>query len=42
MATFDDVERYIEDLPEVTFGDRHGHRTWFVGGKHFVRSALLP
>lgn len=23
-------------LPEVTEGERHGHRTWFVGGKGFA------
>ncbi len=24
------------DLPEVTEGERHGHRTWSVGGKVFA------
>jgi hypothetical protein len=32
MATFTDVERIIEGLPEVTVGERHGRRTWFVDG----------
>jgi hypothetical protein len=36
MATIDDVERYVEDLPEVTVGERHGNRTWFVGRKQFA------
>jgi len=36
VATFDDVERLALALPEVTEGARHGHRTWFVGGKAFA------
>jgi hypothetical protein len=24
------------ELPEVTDGERHGHRTWFVAGKAFA------
>lgn len=24
------------DLPQVTEGERHGHRTWFVAGKAFA------
>jgi hypothetical protein len=32
MATFTDVERIVDGLPEVTVGERHGRRTWFVGG----------
>jgi hypothetical protein len=36
MATFGDVERMASDLPEVTEGARHGHRTWFVRGKAFA------
>src|SRR4051812_17711770 len=31
MATFTDVERIATGLPEVTVGERHGRRTWFVG-----------
>ena len=36
MPTINDVERIIADLPEVTEGARHGHRTWFVRGKSFA------
>jgi hypothetical protein len=35
-ATLDDVARIAEALPEVTLGERHGNRTWFVGGKAFA------
>ncbi len=36
MPSFDDVERIASELPEVTIGERHGRRTWFVGGKAFA------
>ena len=36
MATFDDVAAMALELPEVTEGVRHGHRTWSVGGKGFA------
>src|SRR5256885_17031217 len=36
MATLDDVARMAAALPEVTEGERHGNRTWFVGGKAFA------
>ena len=36
MATLDDVARMAAELPEVTEGERHGNRTWFVGGKAFA------
>jgi hypothetical protein len=36
MPTFDDVAQLVEALPEVTEGERHGRRTWFVGGKGFA------
>jgi hypothetical protein len=36
MATFGDVEQIIAELPDVTEGTRHGHRTWFVSGKAFA------
>jgi hypothetical protein len=32
----DDVARAVSALPEVTEGERHGHRTWSVGGKAFA------
>ena len=35
-ATLDDVARLAEALPEVTVGERHGNRTWFVGGRAFA------
>jgi hypothetical protein len=36
VPTFDDVEKIIAELPEVTEGLRFGHRTWFVAGKSFA------
>ena len=36
MATLDDVARMASELPEVTEGERHGHRTWSVGAKSFA------
>lgn len=36
MATLDDVEQLVRDLPEVTTGERYGHLTWFVAGKAFA------
>ncbi len=33
---FDDAARLADELPEVTEGLRHGHRTWFVAGKAFA------
>ncbi len=36
MATFADVARLASALPEVSDGERHGHRTWFVRGKAFA------
>jgi hypothetical protein len=35
-ATFDDVEAIVTLLPEVTVGERHGRRTWFLGKKGFA------
>jgi hypothetical protein len=35
-ATLADVASIAEALPEVTVGERHGHRTWAVGGKAFA------
>ena len=36
MATFEDVSVTASALPEVTEGERHGHRTWSVDGKAFA------
>jgi hypothetical protein len=36
MATIDDVARLALALAEVTDGERHGNRTWFVAGKAFA------
>jgi hypothetical protein len=36
MATVDDVARIALGLPEVSEGERHGNRTWSVGGKGFA------
>ncbi|HEY4331453.1 MAG TPA: hypothetical protein VGM78_02740 [Ilumatobacteraceae bacterium] len=36
MVTIDDVASIAAELPDVTEGVRHGHRTWFVGGKGFL------
>ena len=36
MATYDDAARLAEGLLEVTEGERHGNRTWFVAGKAFA------
>jgi hypothetical protein len=36
VAAFSDVERVVAGLPEVSEGERHGRRTWFVAGKAFA------
>src|ERR1700683_5869777 len=36
MAALSDVATVVAALPEVTEGERHGHRTWFVSGKAFA------
>jgi hypothetical protein len=36
VATIDDVAAIALELPEVTEGERHGHRTWFIAGKAFA------
>ncbi len=36
VATIDDVAELARQLPEVTEGERHGTRTWFVGRKAFA------
>jgi hypothetical protein len=35
-STFDDVAEIISRLPEVTEGERHGNRIWFVDKKGFA------
>jgi hypothetical protein len=36
MATLGDAAGIALGLPEVTEGERHGNRTWFVGRKAFA------
>lgn len=36
MVALDDAVRMMTALPEVTDGERHGNRTWFVAGKAFA------
>jgi hypothetical protein len=36
MQTLDDAARIALDLPEVTEGERSGHRTWLVNKKVFA------
>ncbi len=36
MATLDDLARISLALPEVTEQERHGNRSWSVGGKTFA------
>ena len=36
MVTVEQVAAMVSDLPEVTEGERYGHRTWSVGGKSFA------
>jgi hypothetical protein len=36
VISLDEVARIVTGLPEVTEGERHGFRTWFVGGKAFA------
>ena len=36
MVSIDEVARIALDLPEVTEGERRGHRTWVVRGKAFA------
>jgi hypothetical protein len=36
MMTLKDVARIAEALPDVTVGERFGHRTWLVSGKPFA------
>lgn len=36
MISIDEVARLAHELPEVSEGERYGHRTWVVGGKAFA------
>ena len=36
MVTLEEAAGMAMALPEVTEGERHGHRTWFVAGKAFA------
>ena len=36
MVSLDDVTRMASELPDVVEGERHGNRTWAVGGKGFA------
>jgi hypothetical protein len=36
LQTLDDAARIALELPEVSEGERHGNRTWFIGGKGFA------
>jgi hypothetical protein len=36
VVTIEQVAAIAEALPEVTVGERHGNRTWFVGKKSFA------
>jgi hypothetical protein len=36
MATLDDATQFASELPQVVEGERHGNRTWDVGGKTFA------
>jgi hypothetical protein len=36
MVSLEDAARMALDLPEVSEGERHGHRTWSVRGKTFA------
>jgi hypothetical protein len=36
MASLEDVERLVAELPETVELTRHGNRTWAVGGKAYA------
>jgi hypothetical protein len=36
MVTLEEAAQLASALPEVTVGERYGHRTWSVGGKGFA------
>ena len=36
MLTLEEVDRRARELPDVSVGERFGHRTWVVGDKAFA------
>ena len=36
MVSLEEAARIASELPEVTHGERYGHRTWSVAGKAFA------
>jgi hypothetical protein len=36
VASLDDVTLIVSELPDVSEGEHHGHRTWSVAGKGFA------
>jgi hypothetical protein len=36
MVSIEDAARMASELPEVTEGERHGNRTWWVAGRAFA------
>lgn len=36
MATLDDVDQLVAELPEVTTGTSYGNQAWSIGGKVFA------
>lgn len=36
MASLDDVDALVNELPEVTVGSHYGNRSWSVAGKAFA------
>lgn len=36
MVRLEEAAQLLAELPEVTEGEHHGHRTWSVGGKGFA------
>jgi hypothetical protein len=36
VATYADVSRLAQQLPQASVGERHGNQAWFVAGKVFA------